>query len=224
MAGKKEFQKRSPAIKVGVTDLLTGSFIWDEENRMNYLRTLYGEKVSRANLICSVLLKSPLPNEQSIVIDDGSGKILVRSFDNPGIFDKVNVGDTVLIIGKPREFNKETYISAEIVKKVDSVAWLNIRKAELQRKIKEGVAEIQELRKQEIEKPLLDKKNAQYDMPRPNGQDIMGFIRKQDSGQGVSLSDLIKKYGSEEIKNEIDYLIKRGDIFELRPGLLKVLE
>ena len=55
--GERTFQKRSPAIKVSINEILTGKFVRKEGLNLNYVETAYGEQISRANLISSVLVK-----------------------------------------------------------------------------------------------------------------------------------------------------------------------
>ena len=69
-------------------------------------------------MIGVIVQKSELNNYKTLTIDDGTGKISARAFENNVLLDKTDVGDVVLIIGRPREFSSEKYILIEIIKKI----------------------------------------------------------------------------------------------------------
>ena len=104
---QKSFQ-RQVAYKIRISDILNGSFIKDEISA-GYIK-LNDANVSRVNIIATVVYKAEQPSTSNALIDDGTGKILLRSFENSRIFSKADVGDAVLLIGKIREFNNERYI------------------------------------------------------------------------------------------------------------------
>ena len=93
--------------------------------------TDFGLKVSRVNIIAAMIYKSEDFNYSSAVIDDGTGRIQLRSFENNAYFSKIDVGDIVLIIGKIREFNNEKYIVPEILKRINNAKWVDVRRLEL---------------------------------------------------------------------------------------------
>jgi len=53
---------------------------------------------------------------------------------------------------------------------------------------------------------------------------ILDLIRNLDDGQGASIEDIISKSGLSNAYELISYLKNRGDVFETRPGRIKVLE
>ena len=113
---QKEFQKRNIAFKIKISDILSAD--------------LSSLDISRVNVIATLVDKVEKPNYISSIIDDGTGSISLRGFENKNIFSKVDVGDIVLVIGKVREFNNEKYLIPEIIKKVNNVQWVDIRKLE----------------------------------------------------------------------------------------------
>ena len=121
--------KRQIAYKVKISDLITGHYVKEEGWEPNYVVTKKGN-ISRANIIGVIVLTSSEGSAPSITIDDGSGQIIVRNFENPKIFENLNLGDPVLIIGRPRDFNG-IYIIPEIIKKIENKKWLDVRKKEL---------------------------------------------------------------------------------------------
>ena len=89
------------------------------------------------------------------------------------------------------------------------------------------------VRNLELQKPKYDKKividesidtnNTKdiFDLNPTNN--IIQWIKKLDTGSGVSIEMLSSK-NIENMDKLIDILLKEGDIFEVKPGRLKVLE
>lgn len=209
---QKTFQKRQIAYKIKISDILNGSFIRDEFSA-GYIK-LNDTNISRINVIATVVYKAEHASSySSAVIDDGTGKILLRSFEKVDIFLKVDVGDIVLMIGKIREFNNEKYIIPEILKKINNVGWLNVRKLELLRNkniVNDNI--------KNAEAGLTEEVNTNIN------EEIYSIIRKLDKGDGISIDDVIKSCNHSEAESIINKLLESGDIFEIKPGRLKVLE
>ena len=209
---EKSFQ-RQVAYKVRISDLLNGTITKDDVYA-GYIK-LNGLNVSRINIIATAVYKSEESGYAGAMIDDGSGRISLRSFENRDIFSKIDVGDIVLVIGKIREFNNEKYIIPEILKKMDNIDWISVRKLELETvkvfdndlKILKGGDNL-----------LIKENNFGID------EEIFSLIRKFDNGNGVSVEDVIKNSNNSKAEIIITKLLENGDIFEIKPGKLKVLE
>ncbi|MDP3765015.1 MAG: OB-fold nucleic acid binding domain-containing protein [Nanoarchaeota archaeon] len=211
---QKTFQKRQIAYGVSISNILSGSFTKDELS-IGYMR-LGDINVSRVNVIATLVHK---PEQSSsyynAIVDDGTGRISLRSFDNNYAFSKVEIGDIVLIIGKIREFNGEIYIVPEILKKINNIGWVNVRKLELiHNKMIAGDIKIEENK----DKGLIEQENTSIN------EEIYSLIKKLDDGYGVSIEDIIKNSSNSRAENIITKLLENGDIFEIKPGKLKVLE
>lgn len=126
-----------------------------------------------------------------LVVDDGTGSVVVRSFDNQF---KIPLGSPVLVIGRPREFQGGRYVLGEIVKQID-MTWLELAKRQ---------------------KPEVKKQES------PNMKAVE-LVRKYDSGDGADYNQVVTELGKsgEEV---IVHLLAVGELFETRPGKLKVLE
>ncbi len=209
---QKTFQKRQIAYKVRVSDILNGIFIKDGISA-GYVR-LNDAIVSRVNLIATVVYKSEQQSAYaSAIVDDGTGKILLRSFENANFFSKVDVGDAVLVIGKIREFNDERYVLPEIFKKINNPAWMNLRAMELKNlKI--------------IEKDIIKNENKPVieQVVSNIAEDIYLLIKTLDNGDGVPIDAVINNSNSKNPEELINKLLEIGDVFEIKPGRLKVLE
>jgi RPA family protein len=200
--------KREKAMICMIDDLLQGSFVRTEGWNPSYFSTEMGD-VSRANIMGVVVNKEP---NGGVLLDDGSGRILLRSFEE-NAFAGVDTGDLVLVIGRPRIYNEQKYVLPEIIKKVDH-KWGEYRRLQLEllrkrvKRVKKAVA--------------VSIKEA---VPPVNYfQKILEFIKDLDSGSGADAEEVIKRSGAPDADALIRKLIEEGEIFELKPGKLKILE
>lgn len=200
-----EQQQRQVAKKIRISDLISGKYMKEEGWTPNYIITAYGN-ISRANVLAFVVSKN---EDGSFLIDDGSANINVRSFDDKS-FD-IDVGSLVLIIGRPREWNNQKYIVPEIVRKINNKKWIEVRKLELKNSVKvELVEKTPELVEEEmIESPY---------------QKMLNLIRKKDLGSGAEYEDILISSSIKDAERILNTLLEEGEIFEIKPGRLKVLE
>src|SRR3989344_3832142 len=123
--------KRHTAFKLKIGGILEGNQITDGE-RLKFIET-NGKNVARVNLIANVVDKFVQDDEKkfaSITLDDASGQIKLKTFgDDIEKLKKFEQGDTLLTIGMVREWNKEIYITPEILKKKEP-EYLLLRKLE----------------------------------------------------------------------------------------------
>ncbi len=207
---EQKFQKRQTAYKIRIKDILNFKYIKTEGFDPNYLE-IQSQEISRINIMGVVIQKSRLDNYKTLVIDDSTGKISARIFENKVFLDKIEVGDIVLVIGRPREFSSEKYILIETIKKIDP-AWTKVRELELEKNIAEHIP---------ITKNKIPVKESIVDLNPTNK--IIKLIKELDKGNGVSIEELSSK-NIEGIDKMVDVLLKEGDVFEIKPGRLKVLE
>ncbi|MEM3127333.1 MAG: hypothetical protein QW331_04690 [Candidatus Woesearchaeota archaeon] len=196
--------KREVAVKTNIKSILSGKYVKQEGWEPNYVE-IDENRISRVNIIATVIEK--IPENKTIVVDDGSGKIGLRSFDDDSFLNKVESSDVVLIIGRPREFNNEKFIVLEIVKKIDP-KWLKVRKLELKNKTQEKIKEI-ETSEEDIEENV------------SVIEQMIKKIREKDKGKGVDVEILINNQDDEKL---IEDMISDGIIFEIKPGVIKILE
>ena len=182
------------------------------KTRISYILSSDGENTARVNVIATVVYK-PEKDNNSLMIDDGTGKILLRTFEASDIFSKADVGDAVIVIGKVREYGSEKYIMPEIIKKLDNFEWMNVRKLEL----KDMVVPAKAARNAE--------QSAETDESAGSvSEEIYLLIKKFDSGDGAPTDDIIKNSKAADAEKIINTLLENGDIFEIKPGRLKILE
>lgn len=202
--------KRQVAYKIRILDILNSNFSKDENSAGQILLSDF--TVSRVNLIATLVYKSDEGAYATAIIDDGTGKISLKSFEGKNAFLRIDVGDIVLCIGKIREFNGERYIYPEILKKLDNIEWLTLRKLEL----KNFPSAI---------KKMDENKEGANEMGQPNiFRQIFGLVKDLDKGDGVPIEEVIKNSQNSDAEIIINKLLENGDVFEVRPGRLKVLE
>lgn len=222
----EETKKRQTAYKSRIAELLNAPYVKEGGWNPSYV-TINGLHVSRVSVVAAVISTG-----EETIIDDGSGKIPIRSFD---FVPDVNTGDIVLIIGKIREFGSQKYIAPEVIKKVDA-AFAKLRQLELEKEAliqpKTVVAEQnapQEtaIKEDQPEEDLFEEEIVKAESVEGlNGtrKKVYELIKTLDSGDGADMDKVMASAGESSAEQDIEYLMKRGEIFEVRPGKLKVLE
>ena len=149
-------------------------------------------------------------DNQNLIIDDGSGNIGLRSFEDNKTIEKLNIGESILVIGRPREFGNQRYIVIEIIKKIQEREWIELRKKELINTIKPKENNIQTYNvKEEV---ITEEEN------------LISIIKRLDKGDGIDINDVIEKSKDTDAERKINNMIKIGELFEIKPGKIKVLE
>ena len=176
-------EQREPAVHVWISELLSGSFVQNEESPSS-VTLPNGRIIYRARLYGIVV------SNEELVVDDSTGSIVVRAFEQ---HFTANTGEPVLIIGRPRLYNNEPYILGEIVKRTE-IGWLNLREKQHPRPMRAD--------------------------PREHALET---VRALDAGDGADYDAVVARIGDkgEEI---IVHMLAVGELFETKPGKLKVLE
>ena len=203
----ENLQRRYIAYKLRIRDILSSRYVKTEGVNPNYLQ-INGQEVSRVNVIGVVVQKSNMENYSEMIIDDGTGKISARAFENNFLLNNVEIGGVVLVIGRPREYLEEKYLLVETAKKINPL-WGKVRKLELNDFELQGNDEI----KDGDNKEIIDESSKNR---------ILKTIKDLDKGNGVSIDALPSNLGN--IDQIVGVLLREGNIFEVRPGKLKVLE
>ncbi len=204
--------KRQTAFKTNINELARGQFVKKQGWESSYVMTEYGD-FSRVNIIGVIVAKE----NNAISIDDGTGTIQVRSFEPNNFLQESAVGDIVLIIGKPREYNNQLYITLEILKKIDP-KWINYRRKELTlvKKIRTITSETPKAK--HVEAEIVESETTMSSKER-----IIQLITQFDAGSGASIDDVIVQSKIKNAEDILQELLLRGEIFELKPGYVKVM-
>jgi RPA family protein len=243
---EKKSYDRWPACMVRISDILNSEYVKvDEEFSPDYVKV--GEqKISRANIIAIVVDKHSEERFSTITVDDGTGNITVRDFDNKLNFAGIDVGQIVRVIGKPRIFNNQYYLVGEIIKILNSNKWIELRKLELALNTRMSVeAETQNTKsaittfkaqlkpftattapkavsaQQEAHEEILIEDAAPE---KENSlEKVLRIIKELDKGDGADIEEVVVKANMKEADMIITNLIKEGEIFEIKRGRVKVL-
>lgn len=192
--------KRETAYKVRIVDILNGKYVINEGWKPNYIE-VGNKRFSRVNVLGTVV---GFENDL-IKIDDGTGQIMLRSFDESNTMQQ-NVGDVLLIIGRPREYNEIRFLVPEIIKKIDNPEWIKVRNLEIK---EEKVTKVKKIKEEKVEENT--------------NQKILDIIKEKDKGNGVNTEEIIKIVGKSNTEKNINKLLEEGEIFEIKPGILKLL-
>jgi len=210
-----EARQRTTAFKVPIKILKEGSYVKEEgEFAPNYIDS-GSKRISRANIIGIVLSIDNSQNIPSFTIDDGSDNISIRGFEPTKGIENIHIGDIVMIIGRPREYGSERYLLPEIIRKTDQ-RWMIVRKREL------GGFEFN--KKKEEQDQAVEVEIVESGEVISKSDQILEYIRKNESGDGVEIEELIKGMKFDNVDKQIEGMLKEGDLFENLPGRIKILE
>ena len=232
---------RKEAKKVFIAEILKGKFVPAdvEAKRGAYVITSLGEKVSRVNLVGTVIDKFEGSNFVELKIDDGSDSIKIRAFNDFERLYEIEPGDLVNVIGKIREFNDEIYINAEIVRKVNFAVEI-FRKFEICERILERKSIVDEIRRiarttdelvaiefakekygfeTEVTKQILAPQKIDYT------EKIFELIKNLEGENGIELSEIFEISDLPEniIEKALNELLEEGKIYEPQPGRFKAV-
>ncbi len=215
---------RSTAKICNIKDLVNGEFIKKEGWDPSYVICDYG-KLMRINILGVLVSK----NSNDLILDDGTGKIIVRDFTKQ---IEPDIGDLVIVIGKPRLFNEELFVNTEIIKKVKNKKWIEYRKKLLASRKKEQVEKESNYIEDSSEKKVVEEKMSEKEFDEKkqeaskemsNAEKIISLIDKFDTGDGADLQKVISELNILNAEKLIQALMEEGEIFQVKPGRLKVM-
>tara|TARA_Y100000310_G_scaffold260603_1_gene269596 strand:+ start:2866 stop:3513 length:648 start_codon:yes stop_codon:yes gene_type:complete len=211
---ERTFQKREIAYKVRIKDIVEGKYVKNEGWQPNYIVTSESVKVSRINLIGVVISVEESPSYKDLILDDSTGRISVKVFEDMSRTNGVEVGSAVLLIGRPREYGNETYIIPEIIKKLNDPKWIMVRKLELNKPDEDSA---------DVKKEKYEEKETKKKEPEDMVKRIFSAIKELDKGDGAGFDEILRMVNETNTEEVIDSLIKQGEIFEPRAGKLIIM-
>lgn len=235
--------KRQTAYLCTAAQITQGSYIRREGWEPSY-QEIDGKMYSRVRLAGVIVEVTPT----QLVIDDSTGTVPLRVFD--GRLPQVTIGDVAIVIGRPRSFNEETFVLAEVVKKLADLSWVEYYKQNLQKL--QSYVPVAPQTSVSSDKPFVDEQRLESsssstsvqedsfgvrhdkqgvpaapleDAPKQNNaQKLIELIRELDPGDGAPVDDVLAQAGFDAAEAKLQFLISEGEIFELRAGKVKVLE
>jgi len=222
-----ESQIRQTAYKVWIADLANGEYINPGGEWVpNYVQ-VNDKKVSRVNIIANSIAK--FQNEEgtyiSLTLDDGSDNITLKVWnEDTKILEDIGIGDMILTIARVRQYNNQIYLVPEIVKKLEKPDWMILRKKELMEEYGERVqAETVQEKPEEV---TIQEETVEDNSSENERQTILNLIAKTDTGEGVEITQIATESNLDEqtTNSLIQDLLKEGEIFEIKPGKIKLIE
>lgn len=206
---------RLTAHKVWVSDLVNSPYIKTSgEFESNYVE-IKEKQVSRVNLIGTIVNKSETDDKNyvSLVLDDGTEQIRIKAWrEDVKILEKFSIGECVLVIGKVKNYNDETYIIPEIIKKIN-VNWELARKLELLKNYGRP-AEHKFVHESKEEPSIVEEITFSSSNLR---NDVLNLIERYEEKLGITLEELKTELHKsiKEIYDVVEELIKEGQVYNI---------
>lgn len=221
-------QQRQTAYKIWIGDLISSKFEKREGDMpLNYVE-FKGKEISRVNIIASIISKFENDDGSyvTVTLDDGTGNVRLKTWrEDSAVLKELNVGDLVLIVGKPRNFNNEIYIVPEIVRVLNDLNWLEVRKMELTKDQGVYTGEVKKItdvdQQRIVEEDVVSNEPSESSRAR-----VMNLIERNSSEEGAELDGVISKSGlnERECNDVINDLLKEGEVFSPKPGKVKLID
>ncbi|MHA1648658.1 MAG: OB-fold nucleic acid binding domain-containing protein [Candidatus Helarchaeota archaeon] len=230
--------KRATAIKMHINHILTGKYVKDDIN--HYIETKFGFNISRVRILGTIVGKwMPTPNtdltsertpQATLIIDDGTETIRIKAWkDDIKMFEDIQIGDIVDVIGHVRKYESEIYITPEIIRKIEDPNWELVRELEIiefLQRVKSG----SNLSPAAAPSPQVNTTHSEPLSTEPYEKSIfkdkiLEIIREFDEGSGVSITLLKEHAHMPEIdfQDAITELINEGTIYQPSAGKYKIL-
>ncbi len=233
--------KANSHVKVSISQMNDAEYKKSESSEPDAL-IINEEEVYRVNVI-GIVVNIGI---QKITIEDGTGNIEVI-YNNSNL-DGVSVGSCIGVFGTFGYFNNQKYIIPRGIKKLNSSEWVKYRQKELEiygvkkkekkenKKYKYDVSDTEsvkevESKNKETPNSIEEKKNdiSKEDKEKKDDveapiENIINTIRKLDNGDGAPMDDIISQSTVPDAEKLIKNMIAEGEIFEIMPGIIKILE
>ena len=244
--------ERLTAIKCTIDELIKGKYVSGTEKFDPNFVEINGIKLSRINVIATVTATYISEDKKYafVVLDDSTGVIRSKAFQDTKPFVNLKKGDMVCFIGKVREYNDERYLIPEIVKKLEDPNFETLRKLELLKRM--GMKIQNALNGHNIPEPkAMENKKADTSTPASLAtntkgsteptqstaqkvdraairEKILKLIAETDDGEGVPYDKILGTFKNEiqessEAESVINELLEEGSCYEPRPGKIKLL-
>ena len=203
-------QQRATAYKTVIDDVTSAEYVTQESPHPNYL-DLYDRQVRRVQIIAVLVQKS----SHHFVLDDGTGQLTAKRFDTSISLDDVESGDPVLVIGRPRSHDSTVFIGAETVKSLDDKDWVSLHH--------DIVDALYTREADQDAEQMTTTMTADKETTVNYTEDLLDSIREHDDGDGAPTNKVIESSDLDDPEEYVEVLINEGEIFEIRPGRLKIL-
>lgn len=220
-------RQRMTARRMVSEDIINGKYYKQEGFDPNYLVTPSGVRVSRVELVGTVV--DTFVNDEetygAITIDDGSEVIRAKFFQELEGMEGLEEGDIVQIVGKVRKYDDEIYVQPEFLKERDIEYELlhNLEVKETNERWQKGVEKVRELQDkdksdediiEEMKGEGFDEEDTRAILTYVDPDEQFDTASEVDSGTSFSRSDMEES----EREKEGDKKIVLGIIEDLDDG------
>jgi RPA family protein len=185
-------------------------------------------------------------NYSSVTLDDDSDSIRIKAFkDDSKIFDNMEIGDLVMVIGKVREYAGENYIIPEIVKKIANPNYESLHKLEILKqflkqkkdlenikKDKDKFANLEELKTyvkkeygidEDTADAVIESLSTEGEIKEDYKPLLLETLEKLDKGEGIEFKKLLEesKLPENVFEEVVNELLSEGICYEPSPGVMK---
>lgn len=211
--------KRHTAYKVWIADIVNRPYEKGlGEFDPNYVQ-IQDKKVSRVNIIATVIAKQEQDTSATVNLDDGTAGMQAIIWDNKAMVQNIKVGATVIAIGKVREFNNQRQIALEIIREL-TPEWRKLREEELKN---EFTAPLQQAAPQQVTQTVTNNTTTTQVTQADIRKEVLQAIETLDTDDGADFFKIVQTTGKDEelIDATVQALLKEGEIFEVKPGKLR---
>jgi len=237
-----------PAKNISISSINSGNIEKDETGLCLMIGNEKIEKVCVYGVVVSVE-KDDVTKKINITLDDGSSLVSVVVFDSERMDARVVPGCFAKAIGKIRFFDESLYIACDIIKKVTK-PWAEFgkkiaeksnypktqEKKQESKNYQKGKSDSESGKDEKPEKPS-EKYENKNESPFDSGsldieeddvvfessdKKLLDFIKSKDKGEGVAASEIIES-GIQDSESVLKKLLREGEIYEVRPGIYRVV-
>ena len=247
-------RKRLTAIKTRIKPITSGKFVPQPGFEPNYVLTTTGQRLSRVRILATAVDKfvSETGKFAAITFDDGTDTIRCKVFTGLTLFDGIETGTIVDVIGRVKEYQGEVYLMPEVIRMLDDPNWELLRELELRRleesweqkrgtvfQYQKQAADLTELKRllqerfavapEDVEAIIQSQELVTEALPEDTSskpkEAVLALIAELDHGDGCEYAELLERSGLEEsvIDEIVNELLEEGSCFEPRPGRIKKL-
>jgi|SRR3989344_1746310 len=218
-------QKRRTAYKFWISDIANATMT-KQGDAYSFFK-IKNMDVTRVNVMANVVFKFIGDNNSyaALTLDDGTATIRAKAWrDDTSIFNGINLGDIVIVVGKIRGYNGELYILPEVVRQLDP-NWELVRKLELLKLY--GKPRIADLSQGfSVHQATDSAQNIEEDaVLETSRQKVFALIENDNSEFGVKLDNISQelRLTEEEADSIISEMLKEGEIYQVKPGYVKII-
>lgn len=187
--------------------------------------TIRDKNTIRVNLIAIITAKYVSENGSyaTLGLDDGTGSIFAKAWNEDTlIITRQEVGNVVLIIGRLGiNASKEVYVKPEIIRQIE-VSWLSARKKDLETRYGQPQEKASQVYSGDpvmiIEEEILPATSKFAVRAK-----VLEVLNNSSDGLDENKIAELSGYGIADVSKAVGELVREGEIYYSRPGVLKGL-